>query len=87
MGLASAAAVRDGLIARRAAIRRRRPPCWRAARGPMRAPSSAGSTIFPTLAAQVGEGPALLVIGDVVAHSTPWRDDARIRWHAQVEAA
>jgi len=25
------------------------------------------------LAAAVGEGPAILVIGDVVARSTPWR--------------
>jgi hypothetical protein len=25
------------------------------------------------LAAEVGEGPAILVIGEVVARSTPWR--------------
>ncbi len=28
---------------------------------------------LPALAARAGEGPALLVIGDVVAHSDPWR--------------
>ena len=28
---------------------------------------------LPALAAEAGEGPALLVIGDVVAHSEPWR--------------
>jgi uroporphyrin-III C-methyltransferase/precorrin-2 dehydrogenase/sirohydrochlorin ferrochelatase len=28
---------------------------------------------LPTLVAQTGEGPAVLVIGDVVTHSAPWR--------------
>jgi hypothetical protein len=28
---------------------------------------------LPGLAASVGEGPALLVIGDVVARSQPWK--------------
>ena len=47
MGLASAAAVRDGLIEAGRDPRRRR-PCSRAARGPTRAPWSAVSTIFPS---------------------------------------
>jgi len=29
---------------------------------------------LPELAAQVDGGPAILIIGDVVAHSAPWRD-------------
>jgi uroporphyrin-III C-methyltransferase/precorrin-2 dehydrogenase/sirohydrochlorin ferrochelatase len=29
---------------------------------------------LPALAAQVDRGPAILIIGDVVAHSAPWRD-------------
>jgi uroporphyrin-III C-methyltransferase/precorrin-2 dehydrogenase/sirohydrochlorin ferrochelatase len=29
--------------------------------------------MLPALAAEVGEGPAILVIGEVVARSTPWR--------------
>jgi uroporphyrin-III C-methyltransferase / precorrin-2 dehydrogenase / sirohydrochlorin ferrochelatase len=28
---------------------------------------------LPALAADVGEGPAILVIGEVVARSTPWQ--------------
>jgi hypothetical protein len=29
---------------------------------------------LPTLAASAGDGPALLVVGNVVAHSRPWRE-------------
>ena len=29
---------------------------------------------LPALAAQVDRGPAILIIGDVVAHSAPWRN-------------
>ena len=39
----------------------------------MRKRPSGASTGSPALAAEVGEGPALLVIGEVVARSTPWR--------------
>ena len=72
MGLASAAAVRDGLIvAGRAAAT----PAAVLARGSRPDSQAAVGRLcdLPDLAASVGEGPALLVIGDVVARSTPWR--------------
>jgi len=36
---------------------------------------------LPDLAAQVDGGPAILVIGDVVAHSAPWRASALAEMH------
>jgi uroporphyrin-III C-methyltransferase/precorrin-2 dehydrogenase/sirohydrochlorin ferrochelatase len=74
MGLASAAAVRDGLIA---AGRAPRTPAAVLARGtrPDAAAAVGPLVDLAVLAASVGDGPALLVIGDVVTHSTPWRGD------------
>ena len=72
MGLASASAVRDGLIA---AGREGETPTAVLARG-TRADSQAAVGRLDELAAlasEVGEGPAILVIGEVVARSTPWR--------------
>ena len=84
MGLASAAAVRDGLIA---AGRDPSTPAAVLARGTR---PDARSTVgrldeLPALAATAGEGPALLVIGDVVRHSIPWRDavDAALAYKEQ----
>jgi uroporphyrin-III C-methyltransferase/precorrin-2 dehydrogenase/sirohydrochlorin ferrochelatase len=76
MGLASAAAVRDGLIA---AGRDPATPAGVLARGTRPdAQSVVGPlTKLPALAASVGEGPALLVVGEVVARSDAWRDLAR----------
>jgi uroporphyrin-III C-methyltransferase/precorrin-2 dehydrogenase/sirohydrochlorin ferrochelatase len=72
MGLASVAAVRDRLIEAgrdpatpSAVLARGTRPDSRAAVGRLDGLSA--------LAAEVGEGPAILVIGDVVAHSEPWR--------------
>lgn len=72
MGLASAAAVRDGLIAAgrasdtpAAVLARGSRPDSRAEVGPL--------ADLAALAATAGAGPAILVIGDVVARSTPWR--------------
>src|SRR5262245_34767778 len=72
MGLASASAVRDGLIA---AGRAAATPAAVLARGTRPDSQAAVGRLcdLPDLAASVGEGPALLVIGDVVARSTPWR--------------
>lgn len=72
MGLASAAAVRDGLIA---AGRAATTPAAVLARGSRPDAQAAVGRLhdLENLAASVGEGPALLVIGDVVARSTPWR--------------
>jgi uroporphyrin-III C-methyltransferase/precorrin-2 dehydrogenase/sirohydrochlorin ferrochelatase len=72
MGLASAAAVRDGLIA---AGRDGATPAAVLARGTRPDAQAAVGRLdsLAALAAEVGEGPAILVIGEVVARSTPWR--------------
>src|SRR5262249_42858129 len=72
MGLASAAAVRAGLIA---AGRDLATPAAILARGTRPDAQAAAGRLdsLTALAASVGEGPALLVIGQVVARSTPWR--------------
>ena len=71
MGLAAASAGRDGLIA---AGRDPRTPVAVLARGtrPDAASVTGSLQALETLAAQVGEGPALIVVGEVVAHSDPW---------------
>ncbi len=72
MGLSNAAAVRSGLIA---AGRDPHTPVAVLARGTR--PDSKATVgrleYLPGLAASVGEGPALLVVGDVVARSAPWK--------------
>jgi uroporphyrin-III C-methyltransferase/precorrin-2 dehydrogenase/sirohydrochlorin ferrochelatase len=72
MGLASAAAVRDRLIE---AGRDPATPAAVLARGTRPDSQAAVGRLdrLPALAAEVGEGPAILVIGEVVARSTPWR--------------
>ena len=72
MGLASAAAVRDGLIA---AGRDPATPAAVLARGTRPNSQAAVGRLdaLAKLAAEVGEGPAILVIGEVVARSNPWR--------------
>jgi uroporphyrin-III C-methyltransferase/precorrin-2 dehydrogenase/sirohydrochlorin ferrochelatase len=72
MGLASAAAVRDGLIA---AGRNGATPTAVLARGTRPDSQAAVGRLdeLAALASEAGEGPAILVIGEVVARSTPWR--------------
>jgi uroporphyrin-III C-methyltransferase/precorrin-2 dehydrogenase/sirohydrochlorin ferrochelatase len=72
MGLASAAAVRDGLVA---AGRDPATPAAVLARGTRPDAQAAVGRLdaLSALAAAAGEGPALLVIGEVVARSTRWR--------------
>ena len=72
MGLASAAAVRDGLIA---AGRDGATPAAVLARGTRPDSQAAVGQLeeLAALAAEVGEGPAILVIGEVAARSAPWR--------------
>ena len=72
MGLASATAVRDGLIA---VGRDPATPVAVLARGTRPDSQTAVGCLdgLAGLAAEVGDGPAILVIGDVVARSTPWR--------------
>jgi uroporphyrin-III C-methyltransferase/precorrin-2 dehydrogenase/sirohydrochlorin ferrochelatase len=73
MGLTAASAVKNGLIG---AGRDPRTPVAVLARGTRPdARSLTGSlSHLPALAAQAGEGPALIVVGDVVAHSRAWKD-------------
>ena len=72
MGLASAPAVRDGLIT---AGRDPATPAAVLARGTRPDARAEVGRLgeLAALAASVGDGPALLVIGEVVARSTPWR--------------
>src|SRR5262245_43459571 len=72
MGLASPAAVRDGLIA---AGRDRATPAAVLARGTRPDSQAAVGRLeeLAALAAEVSEGPAILVIGEVAARSAPWR--------------
>src|SRR5216683_1509969 len=72
MGLSSAAAVRDCLIA---AGRDRATPAAVLARGTRPDSQAAVGRLeeLAALAAEVGEGPAILVIGEVAARSAPWR--------------
>src|SRR5215211_300970 len=72
MGLGSATAVRDGLIAAR------RAPATPAAVLARGSRPDSHATVgrldqLAALAASAGDGPALLVVGEVVARSTPWR--------------
>jgi uroporphyrin-III C-methyltransferase/precorrin-2 dehydrogenase/sirohydrochlorin ferrochelatase len=73
MGVGSAQAVRDGLIA---AGRDPSTPAAVLARGTRPDSRAVVGRLhdLPKLAAGIGEGPALLVVGDVVAHSAPWRE-------------
>jgi uroporphyrin-III C-methyltransferase/precorrin-2 dehydrogenase/sirohydrochlorin ferrochelatase len=77
MGLSSAASVQKGLIG---AGRDAATPVAVLARGTR--PDSKAATgrlgNLQTLAASVGEGPALLVIGDAVAHSSVWKSASEI---------
>jgi uroporphyrin-III C-methyltransferase/precorrin-2 dehydrogenase/sirohydrochlorin ferrochelatase len=74
MGLASAVAVRDGLIQ---AGRNPATPAAVLARGTRPDAQAAVGRLdeLPSLATSAGEGPALLVIGEVVARSTAWHTE------------
>jgi uroporphyrin-III C-methyltransferase/precorrin-2 dehydrogenase/sirohydrochlorin ferrochelatase len=84
MGLASAAAVRDGLVK---AGRDPATPAAVLARGTRPDSRAVVGRLddLPNLAASAGEGPALLVVGEVVAHSKPWRETLEFL-NAQVAA-
>jgi uroporphyrin-III C-methyltransferase/precorrin-2 dehydrogenase/sirohydrochlorin ferrochelatase len=73
MGLMAAAAVRNGLIT---AGRDPQTPVAVLARGTRPDSRSLTGSLsqLPALAASAGEGPALIVVGDVVAHSRAWKD-------------
>jgi len=73
MGITAAAAIREGLLA---AGRSPQTPVGVFARATRPDAKSVVGTLneLPALAAQVENGPAILIIGDVVMHSAPWRD-------------
>jgi uroporphyrin-III C-methyltransferase / precorrin-2 dehydrogenase / sirohydrochlorin ferrochelatase len=73
MGMTAAPAIRAGLLA---AGRSPQTPVGVFARVTRPDSKSVVGTLdqLPALAAQVDRGPAILIIGDVVAHSAPWRD-------------
>ena len=77
MGLSSAHLVSQGLIA---AGRDPRTPAAVLARGTRPDSTAAVGSLqeLPNLAAAVGEGPALLVVGDVVARAKPWNAAAPV---------
>ena len=72
MGMSAAPSMRDGLLA---AGRAAETPVGVFARVTRPDAKAAVGTLeqLPDLVAQVGGGPAILIIGDVVAHSAPWR--------------
>jgi uroporphyrin-III C-methyltransferase/precorrin-2 dehydrogenase/sirohydrochlorin ferrochelatase len=73
MGMTAAPVIRAGLLA---AGRSPQTPVGVFARVTRPDAKSAVGTLdqLPALAAQVDRGPAIVIIGDVVAHSAPWRD-------------
>jgi uroporphyrin-III C-methyltransferase/precorrin-2 dehydrogenase/sirohydrochlorin ferrochelatase len=86
MGLGKAAAVRDGLIA---AGRKPSTPAAVSARGTCRDSKTLVGRLdqIAELAALAGEGPGLLIVGDVVARSDVWRDTAMCKLRSAEIAA
>jgi uroporphyrin-III C-methyltransferase/precorrin-2 dehydrogenase/sirohydrochlorin ferrochelatase len=72
MGMTAAPAVRDGLLAAGRAAETPVGVFARVTRPDARAAVGALDQL-PDLVAKVDGGPAILIIGDVVAHSAPWR--------------
>lgn len=72
MGMTAASAVRAGLLA---AGRSPQTPVGVFARATRPDAQAAVGTLeeLPALVDRISEGPAILIIGDVVAHSAPWR--------------
>jgi len=73
MGMTAAPSVRAGLLA---AGRSPQTPVGVFARASLPDAQAAVGTLdqLPALLEQIDGGPAILIIGDVVAHSAPWRD-------------
>jgi uroporphyrin-III C-methyltransferase/precorrin-2 dehydrogenase/sirohydrochlorin ferrochelatase len=73
MGMTAASAIRAGLLA---AGRSRQTPVGVFARATRPDSQAVVGTLdeLPALAREIDGGPAILVIGDVVAHSAPWRE-------------
>src|SRR6201994_2071304 len=85
MGMTPAISVRNGLLA---AGRSPQTPVGVFARATLPDAQAAVGILgeLPDLVARIDRGPAILVIGDVVAHSAPWHDQTRHDqiWHDQI---
>ncbi len=86
MGITAAPTIREGLLA---AGRSPQTPVGVFARATRPDAKAVVGTLeqLPDLVAQVETGPAILIIGDVVAHSAPWRAADLSRLAAQMMAA
>jgi uroporphyrin-III C-methyltransferase/precorrin-2 dehydrogenase/sirohydrochlorin ferrochelatase len=73
MGMTAAPTIRDGMLA---AGRSPHTPVGVFARVTRPDAKAAVGTLdqLPDLVTQIDGGPAILIIGDVVAHSAPWRN-------------
>jgi uroporphyrin-III C-methyltransferase/precorrin-2 dehydrogenase/sirohydrochlorin ferrochelatase len=87
MGMTAVPSVRDGLLA---AGRSPKTPVGVFARATRPDAQAAVGTLdeLPALVEKIDRGPAILIIGDVVAHSAPWRDQnlAQLASYFQVAA-
>jgi uroporphyrin-III C-methyltransferase/precorrin-2 dehydrogenase/sirohydrochlorin ferrochelatase len=87
MGMTAAPSVRDGLLA---AGRSPQTPVGVFARVTRPDAQAEVGTLdqLPELVARIDGGPAILIIGDVVAHSAPWRrKNPNLVIHELLEAA
>jgi uroporphyrin-III C-methyltransferase/precorrin-2 dehydrogenase/sirohydrochlorin ferrochelatase len=86
MGMTAAAAIRDGLLA---AGREAQTPVGIFARVTRPDAKAEIGTLaqLPDLVARITEGPAVLIIGDVVAHSDPWHAASIAARHPKLMAA
>ena len=86
MGITAAHAIRDGLLA---AGRSPETPVGVFARATRPDAVSIVGTLdrLPALVGQIDGGPALLVIGDVVSHSAPWRNSNFNQWISELQVA
>jgi uroporphyrin-III C-methyltransferase / precorrin-2 dehydrogenase / sirohydrochlorin ferrochelatase len=86
MGMAAAVSVRAGLLT---AGRLPQTPVGVFARATLPDAQAEVGTLdeLPGLVERVGRGPAVLVIGDVVAHSAPWRRNTNLMLSDLLEAA
>lgn len=86
MGMTAAPTIRAGLLA---AGRSPKTPVGVFARVTRPDAKSVVGTLddLPALAGQVDRGPAILIIGDVVAHSAPWRDAGLSQLVAKLQLA
>jgi len=86
MGMTAAASIRAGLLA---AGRSPQAPVGVFARATLPDAQAEIGTLdeLPGLVERVGRGPAILVIGDVVAHSAAWRRNFNLMLPELLEAA